>query len=67
MKYKNDYQNRVVEEKLQLDIKIKALGDFCNTPIFNSLPAEEFRMLNEQFVIMEALSTILGDRIAAFK
>ena len=60
-------QNRVIEEKKELDIKIEALSDFLDTPIFNSLDDEEIRLLNNQSMVMMLYSDILEERIKLFK
>jgi hypothetical protein len=60
------HQQRVVEEKSDLDTKLEKLGDFCNTPIFAGLEQAEQNRLNRQFLIMELYAQVLGERIAAF-
>jgi len=61
------HQQRVVDEKTELDKKANALSQFIGTnPIFDSVdPAEQAR-LREQCEIMWQYSEILGKRIAAF-
>jgi hypothetical protein len=61
------HQQRVVDEKTELDKKANALSDFIgNSPMFNGIdPAEQERM-KEQCEIMWEYSEILGKRIAAF-
>lgn len=61
------HQQRVVDEKAELDKKAGALSDFIGTsPIFETLdPAEQERM-KEQNDVMWQYSEILGARIAAF-
>jgi len=61
------HQQRVVDEKTELDEKAKKLSDFIgNSDIFLSLDAEEQERLREQNDIMWQYSEILGARIAAF-
>lgn len=60
------HQQRVVEEKADLDSKLEKLGDFCNTPIFAGLEQPEQNRLNRQFLIMKLYAQVLGERIAAF-
>lgn len=60
------YQQRVVEEKADLDEKLEKLGDFCNTPVFASLDPAEQNRLDRQFLIMNLYAQVLGERIAAF-
>lgn len=61
------HQQRVVDEKAELDDKATKLSEFIGTnPIFETLdPAEQERM-KEQCEIMWQYSEILGKRIAAF-
>ncbi len=60
------HQQRVVNEKNELDIKLSALKAFWNNPIFVTLPEDERVRLEKQSLIMEQYSAILGERIAAF-
>ena len=61
------HQQRVVDEKTELDIKAKALSNFIgNNPVFADVDAEEQERLKEQCEIMWQYSEILGQRIAAF-
>ena len=61
------HQQRVVNEKKELDEKLDSLKAFIETsPIFKSLPADERGRLGKQFDVMAAYSRILSQRIAAF-
>jgi hypothetical protein len=63
------HQQRVVEEKAQLDKKLVKLHAFCfgsDTTIFGSLSPEERDRLEDQYTAMKQYSDILGKRIAAF-
>ena len=61
------YQERVIEEKRQLDDKLFRLGQFIlDSGAYNSLPIEEVQRLNRQMKSMEDYSDVLGERIAAF-
>lgn len=62
------HQQRVVDEKRELDEKLERLRAFCSDVggIFDSLPAEEKQRLTEQERHMAAYSDVLGRRIAAF-
>lgn len=60
------HQQRVVEEKSDLDEKFARLCLFCGTPAFEALDQAEQGRLRKQAAIMEEYSSILGDRIAAF-
>jgi hypothetical protein len=60
------YQQRVVEEKADLDVKREALNAFIGSGIFASVDIEEQVRLHHQAIHMAHYSHILGDRIAAF-
>ena len=60
------YQERVVEEKKELDAKLAKLDTFGRTEQFTALPAEEQGRMNRQHSIMEDYSKVLGERIEAF-
>ncbi len=61
-----DYQERVVREKEQLDEKIAKLTAFIGGTTFVSLPDAERSRLSIQLQHMNGYSEILGQRIAAF-
>lgn len=62
------HQQRVVDEKTELDAKATALSNFIGTsPIFETLDAAEQERLREQNDVMWHYSEILGARIAAFR
>lgn len=61
------HQQRVLAEKLELDLRLNALDAFIDrNPIFASLPIEEQARLKRQLDVMHELSSILGERIANF-
>jgi hypothetical protein len=61
------YQQRVVEEKAELDTKAHALSLFIgHSPLFETLDSAEQERLKEQNDVMWQYSEILGARIAAF-
>jgi len=61
------HQQRVVDEKTELDKKLTALSEFINSSsIFGTLPQEEKARLVCQEEVMKDYSSILGERIAAF-
>lgn len=61
------HQQRVVDEKTELDAKAKALSDFIgNSDIFPTLGAAEQERLKEQNDVMWQYSEILRQRIEAF-
>jgi hypothetical protein len=60
------HQERVIQEKRELDEKLAKLDAFGRTEVFNTLPSDEQGRLNRQHSVMEHYSRILGERIAAF-
>lgn len=61
------HQQRVIEEKRELDAKATALSSFIGVnKAFETLDAAEQERLREQCEIMWQCSEILGKRIAAF-
>lgn len=61
------HQQRVVDEKTELDKKATALSNFIgHSEIFPKLDAAEQERLREQNDVMWRYSEILGARIAAF-
>lgn len=61
------HQQRVVDEKKELDEKLDRLKAFIDTnPIFKTLPDDERKRLRRQFDAMAEYSSILSQRVAAF-
>jgi len=61
------YQQRVIDEKTEIDARAKALGEFIGrNPVFETIDPEEQERMKFQNGIMWQYSEILGDRIAAF-
>jgi hypothetical protein len=60
------HQQRVVEEKKELDEKREKLGAFIEGKLYQTLPEAERDRLSQQAIVMMTYSTILGERIAAF-
>lgn len=60
------FQQRVVQEKQELDDKIVELDKFLLTEIFHGLPSAEQERLERQFAAMTDYAAVLGERIAAF-
>lgn len=61
------HQQRVVTEKEELDVKVKALTDFLNhSTVFPKLPTDEKDRLLRQHATMIDYSNILAERITAF-
>lgn len=61
------HQQRVVDEKKELDDKLTRLQAFFKTSTFDELDDAERSRLVHQAAIMGEYSTVLGERIAAFK
>ena len=61
-----NYQQRVIDEKKELDGRIYKLSAFIDGDVFNELSAEEQRLLNSQLKVIQEYSMILNDRIAIF-
>jgi hypothetical protein len=60
------HQQRVIAEKAELDVKLRALRAFFETGTYGSLPKEERNRQQRQCYAMADYSRILGERIAAF-
>ena len=60
------HQQRVLDEKRELDDRLQKLVAFFSNPIFHGLPESEQIRLERQAVAMRTYSEILGERIAAF-
>lgn len=60
------HQQRVVDEKADLDDKRTKLRSFTGTAVFSTLDADEQRRMLNQLDAMNVYSDILGRRIVAF-
>jgi hypothetical protein len=60
------FQQRVVDEKTDLDGKIERLGAFIQGSTYLKLPAAEQERLKTQVHWMKKYTEVLGERIAAF-
>ena len=60
------HQQRVIDEKNELDRKLTALRIFIVGDLYHMLPADEKYRLFRQAQIMSDYSDILSERIAAF-
>ena len=60
------HQQRVVEEKAELDAKLEKLIPFLSSDTCHALSFDERGRLKRQAEVMEMYSGILGARIAAF-
>ena len=61
-----DYQQRVVDEKTELDSKLSKLNTFYGTTIFKSMNVLDRGLLEDQAYYMRCYSDILAERIARF-
>ena len=61
------YQQRVVDEKADLDVSLERLKAFIGTGRFDLLGADERRRLKHQAICMIGYSSVLGERIANFQ
>ena len=60
------YQERVIQEKQELDEKLSRLKLFLMGSMFQSLPGDEQGRLERQAELMSQYSAVLGERIANF-
>lgn len=61
-----DWQQRVVDERDQLDDRLQKLRAFFKTPQFEKLPEDDQRVLRQQSVFMGEYLSILEYRISKF-
>ena len=59
-----EWKERVIDEKKQLDDRLKKLIEFQHTDAFNVLPVEQIKWLNRKRMVMELYSDILAERLA---
>ena len=60
------YQQRVVDEKTELDAKLSRLDDFLRSEKFESLTERQKSLMHSQQNHMRLYSDVLGMRIADF-
>jgi hypothetical protein len=61
------HQQRVVDEKAELDEKLEKLEKFIHeNDLFQKLPSDEQERMCRQQNAMKQYSEVLGERIAAF-
>lgn len=60
------HQQRVVEERQELEAKLEKLRAFIPTDTCMSLPFDERNRLARQLIIMTEYSEVLAERIEAF-
>lgn len=61
------WQQRVIDEKKELDEKLKKLLVFISGEEFRKLPWQEATLLKQQALAMGKYASILEERIANFK
>jgi hypothetical protein len=61
------HQQRVIDEKSELDSKLGKLKTFFSSPVFASVDVDEQSRLKEQAIHMQNYSLVLSERINAFK
>jgi hypothetical protein len=60
------YQQRVMDEAKELNVKLTKLTAFLDTPVFRSLEVSEQVRLRMQHYFMSGYASVLGERIDAF-
>ena len=60
------YQQRVIDEKAELDERLVKINKFFATDTFSSLPQDEQDRMQRQATYMKRYSEILGQRVEAF-
>jgi hypothetical protein len=63
---REDWQQKVIDEKADLDSKIERLETFLGTESYRGLSSPEQDRLQQQRQAMRIYSDVLGGRIAAF-
>ena len=61
------FQERVIDEQMDLDMKINRLREFISGETFPGLPEREQDRLREQLHYMLGYNTVLTQRIEAFQ
>ena len=60
------YQQRVIDEKHQLDERLEKLKALFNNPVFHSLSIHEQGLMKQQAKHMTRYSLVLQERISGF-
>lgn len=60
------HQQRVVDERNEVEDRTKKLLEFQTTDLFKSLDPAEIKRLNRQALIMQLYCTVLQERIESF-
>jgi len=61
-----EWQERVIKEEEELDLKVEALYNFIKSEAFDALDAKSRELLNKQALLMCDYSLVLKARIAMF-
>lgn len=61
-----EYQQRVMAEKEELDAKKNKLGEFMESDTFKQLEGVDQGHLHSQYIAMTQYSVLLGQRISRF-
>lgn len=61
-----DWQQRVVDEKKELDVKVEKITDLIMSKGYEKLPIEEKKLLLQQVMLMGAYLSVLEKRILFF-
>ena len=62
-----DYQQRVVDEQVELNTKIGKLLVFLGSSKFHDLSIDEQARMQRQYSAMQKYSDVLAERITAFQ
>lgn len=62
----DNYKERVVKERNDLDLKVNGLYAFVKTDTFHSLEDSNQELLNDQLIHMTGYLLVLDERISRF-
>lgn len=60
------HEQRVIEERYELEAKLEKLNEFMKTDIFNGLPSQQRLLMSAQSSAMANYANILASRIDLF-
>jgi hypothetical protein len=61
------WQQRVIDERADLDSRLRSLRHFIGSPEFDAIPTAEQHLLLRQALHMADYEAVLDQRIAGFK
>ncbi len=61
------FQQRVIDEKTELDARIKKLAVFLNSPMCFTLEPDDLVLIRQQYGLMVEYSNLLLKRMSRFK